>query len=196
MKIVFDFDETIVNTIHSVVDCYNDDYKEHENYIIPNPQCVQQWNMLDQLFLANNNFMNSIFEEKRFFEKLTVKDGMKEFISELQLDGHQVVICTKGTFKNISMKSEFINHHFPNVETIFMSIDNTTKSEINKSLIDMSYGIIIDDHQDNLFSSNAKYKICFAEYGLDKEWNYKWTEYSVKSVEELKHIITKIIKYD
>ena len=34
----------------------------------------------------------------------------------------------------------------------------------------MSDGIMIDDHPDMLNSSNAAVKICFGEYGWNKDW--------------------------
>ena len=41
---------------------------------------------------------------------------------------------------------------------------------IYKSSVDMSDGIMIDDHPDMLNSSNAAVKICFGEYGWNKDW--------------------------
>jgi len=51
---------------------------------------------------------------------------------------------------------------------------------MDKSSVDMSNGIFIDDVEDNLFSSNAKLKVLY-ENIPNADWNSKWRGERIKS---------------
>ena len=50
--------------------------------------------------------------------------------------------------------------------------ENVLKTHKDKSCVDMSGGIFIDDSSNNLITSNADIKFCF---GKEYPWNKDWT---------------------
>lgn len=106
-------------------------------------------------------------------------DNAKEVLSYLIHEGYEICIVSMGTTQNLAGKNIWIKENLPYVKFLGCNF-NTYK---DKSHIDMSDGILIDDEQKHLNKSNAKTKICFGdEYEWNKEWNgdrcYNW--YDVK----------------
>lgn len=66
------------------------------------------------------------------------------------------------------------NERYTFIKNVIM-ISGDVKTEgikMDKSSVNMCNSIFIDDHEDNLLSSNAKTKICF---GKEYDWNKNWT---------------------
>jgi 5'(3')-deoxyribonucleotidase len=85
-------------------------------------------------------------------------------------------LCSIGTYNNIHYKSAWIKENLPYVDkAIFI---NNRENTMNKSLVDMSGGIIIDDVAKNLETSNAEIKILFDN---DFSWNVGCTNYDFKT---------------
>lgn len=72
-----------------------------------------------------------------------------------------------GDTANLKLKDKWINDNLPWCEFIGVNF----KDYSDKSHIDMSESIFIDDSSNNLFSSNAARKLCFGEI---KSWNQDW----------------------
>ena len=65
----------------------------------------------------------------------------------------------------------WLREHFSNAYDDFIGIDIGKHND--KSHIDMSDGILIDDVANNLKSSNASDKICFGSFSWGEPWGGK-----------------------
>lgn len=118
-----------------------------------------------ELSLANKDCILSYFGQQRFFEKVEFMDNAFEVISNLLKVGYEICIVSMGTQQNLLGKEIWIKEHVPDISFIGINMIQYK----NKSHIDMSNGILIDDEKRYLDSSNAKIKICFGD-------KYKWNK--------------------
>jgi 5'(3')-deoxyribonucleotidase len=84
----------------------------------------------------------------------------KEVLKELN-NKYNIIICSIGTNMNLSRKAKWINQYLPFIKNCILI--NNGNSLMDKSIVNMKDGILIDDVGSNLISSNAKYKICFGK---------------------------------
>ena len=132
-----------------------------------------------ELYLANREYILSYFGLSRFFDNVEYMDNAYEVISNFINNGYEIYIISMGTPQNLLGKEIWLKENLPEVKFIGCNFE-TYK---DKSHIDMSDGILIDDEEKYLNSSNARMKICFGdEYDWNKEWTgircYNW--YDVK----------------
>lgn len=121
-----------------------------------------------ELSLTNKDYILSYFDQPRFFENVEFMDNAFEVISDLLKAEYEICIVSIGTQQNLLGKEIWIKEHIPDIA--FIGIDSSKYKD--KSHIDMSNGIFIDDEKRYLDSSNAKIKICFGdEYDWNKECN-------------------------
>jgi len=164
MKIFLDFDDTIVNARKGYCDVYAQLYSNCDNYVHPNWKSIDQWDLSHSCPLATID----IFETDLFFYDLEFKDNAYDNIKSLSKE-FEIIICTIGTYKNISKKSKWIKNRMPFVkQSIFI---NNGHNHMNKSIINMADSIFVDDVESNLVSSNARDRICFGE---EFAWNRNW----------------------
>ncbi len=174
INIFLDFDGTIVNSIKAYCDVYNQKYKEHSKFKLANPDNAYEWDMRDICPLEND--VSRVFDSKEFFDNLTFIDAyVPIYIKHLQ-NHYNIIICTIGTNYNIHHKSKWIANNLPSVkQAIYLVQTDDSGAIVDKSLPDMSGGIIIDDNIKNLDTSNAKIKILFGkEYAFNKDTNDKY----------------------
>lgn len=185
-KLYLDFDQTICNSIKSFCSVYSDIYKYHKDFKQPNWRKVNKWNFSDEAPLVEN--VEDIFADKRFFNRLEfIDENMKEVLYELNKI-FDITIVSIGTYKNISLKSLWIAKHLDFIQNSIFIVNKGCK--MDKSIIKMNKDdIIVDDHQNNLFTSSAGTKICFADCGI-KEWNEKWDGLRVQNSLELFNLIS------
>jgi len=163
-RIFLDFDGTIVNSRKAYCDVYSQLYSECEHYEHPSWRDVTEWDLSKMCPLSRED----LFDHDLLFYYLEFMNGAKSKLEKLSTD-FDIIICTIGTYDNISKKSQWIKNHLPYIKkTIFI---NHGRNHMDKSIIDMSGGIIIDDVSSNLHNSNAEIKICF---GDEFEWNKDW----------------------
>jgi len=166
-KIYIDCDGTIVNTTKRICDIYNEEFANHPDFKPARWQYVRSWDFVDECPLANKNIINCYFNRLDFYnEKLEYMENAKEIIYKL-LSEFCVQIPTLGYEDNLYYKEKWLKKDFPSVKYIGCNL-NIVK---DKSHIDMSGGILIDDNVANLKTSNADIKIC---YGDIYEWNEDW----------------------
>lgn len=167
-KLYIDFDNTLVCSIKCVCDLYNEDFKYFPDFKPVNWVDMKTWEF-NELNLASREYVLTYFGQPRFFEHLEFMDNAYEVLLKLINDGYEICIVSMGTSQNLLGKKIWLEKHLPGVK--FVGCDfNTYK---NKSHIDMSDGILIDDEKRYLDSSNASIKICF---GYEYEWNKDWKE--------------------
>ena len=166
INLFLDLDATIVDSSKAYCAVYNTYYSHLEGFKPADHTKVYQYNFSDECLLALQD-KSKIFGNQDFFDNLILFENAYEVLLSLK-DKYNIIICTLGDNDNISLKSQWIKENLPFVNNCIFINSNGINS---KSIVDMSGGIFIDDHQDNLFSSNAEYKYC---YGEVKGWNDKW----------------------
>lgn len=164
MKIFCDTDGTIINSIKRITDLYTEDFHLYKEFIPIHWTEINTWEM-SELSLANRNIILDYFSDFRFFDKkLEFMDNALEVLTELNKE-HEIIICTLGTQQNLKYKQEWFEKHLPFAKFIGIDLD---KYE-DKSHIDMSGSIYVDDLTKCLRTSNALYKLTFS--GNEYEFN-------------------------
>jgi len=201
LKIYFDFDGVLANTSKAFLDIVYYMYKNDENFEFPRWDKVEKWNFSNVAPFVKLEDIKTIFNKQALFDNLSfyydedlfsTKDLFNILASSKEFDLH---IATKGDENNLILKKEFILNNFsiPKKKIHLMQGLDMDKSEIN-----MSNAIHIDDHQDNLYSSNAKYKILFSFNGNVTNFNIEAMNdkeiLKAFSVEQLYELILKIKK--
>lgn len=164
-KLYVDFDGVIVNTIAAIVTMYNDDFKYYKDYKPVKWWKVKTWNFAE-CSCATPEYIDKYFNQPRFFNRLTYMDWAKEILNELK-NTYKITIVSAGYSPNLYGKSIWIKDKLPFCEFIGVNL----KEHEDKSCVDMSDGIFIDDSFHNLSTSNALFNICFGdEYAWNKDW--------------------------
>ena len=168
-NLYLDFDNTIVDTISAIVEMYNEDFSQHKDFKKVNSCDVKSWEF-KECNLATHKVINDYFCTQRFFDKLKFYEGSKPILRALS-HIYNITIVSHGYPQNLSLKENWVK------ENIFPSLCKNCDCEFvgvnweeypDKSHIDMTNGIFVDDSIANLKTSNAKYKIL---YGECFEWN-------------------------
>ena len=180
MKIFCDADETLFNSIDSVLIQLNRRFST--NYTMSE---VTEWDFKNIFPQITSIEIEEIFDSVEFFDNLTWKDGALDFIHKYYDD---ITIVTCGNATNLYLKELFIRHWFPSIK--FIGIESTV---MDKSSVDMSGGIMIDDNQKNLWSCNADYKILF-ENVPRADWNDEWNGFYGKNWDEIDELVGYIIE--
>lgn len=162
-KIFLDFDGTIVNSSKRFIEIYNELTNDKADWTK-----INNWNFSDQCSFLTNKMIGEIFAMKEFFVNLDFYNkNTLEIFNELK-QKYEILITTIGSPMNIAYKTKWIKDNLNHDNMILLSQNSTT---MDKSIVSMANGIIIDDHEDNLFSSDADMKISF---GVRKGWNKNW----------------------
>ena len=164
-KLYIDFDGTIVNTIKAIVDLYNEDFQYYKKFKPINWWEINTWDFTE-CNCATPEYINTYFNQQRFFNRIEYMDWAKKILDELS-DDYDITIVSSGYSPNLVAKALWINSKLPYCKFIGVNL----KEYKDKSHIDMSDGIFIDDSSHNLITSNAKINICF---GDKYEWNKDW----------------------
>ena len=163
----FDWDGCIVNTIKAITDLYNEDFQYYKKFNYINWIDVNTWDFAE-CSCASPEYINTYFNQQRFFDRLEYMDWAKEILDELK-DNYDITIVSSGYSPNLRAKEIWIRKNLPYCDFIGVNL----KEYKDKSHVDMSSDVIfIDDSANNLITSNAKLKICF---GDKYPWNKDWT---------------------
>src|SRR5574344_534405 len=174
-RLFLDFDGTIVNTIKSITDLYNDDFEFYDGFKPLTWDMVNTWNF-SECSCTTPEYINEYFNQKRFFDNLDCFDNSFEIIDLLRMT-LKITIVSTGDTPNLRIKEKWIKDKMPYCK--FIGVDLNKYKD--KSHIDMRNSIFIDDCEDNLKTSNASLKICFGdEHPWNKNWDgiraYNWYE--------------------
>lgn len=190
MKLFVDFDGTLVNSQMAILNVYKKalgfyyEYndrdeifrEEYNKFQVSNFWEIikenKKWDFSDVCPLIYNenyrvgiydsfNHVLDAFDNKAFFEEAEscFYDGALSSMDVLINLGITSIICTSGLPKNIELKVPFIHRHMPKASIIPIYLQGS--DGVGKTVINMEDSIFIDDHLDNLITSNAKYKILF-----------------------------------
>lgn len=163
-KLFLDFDSTITNSIKAVCDSYNILYQDHQGFIPAKWMYVEKWNFTDQCPLIEN--VHDVFEHDLFFKHLEFIDFRTEDVIKQLCEKYEVIVATLGTPLNIAKKVIWLRDNLPCIKEYVLLVNDRVK--MDKSVVNMSGAIFIDDHADNLDSSNAGHKIIFGDF---YDWN-------------------------
>jgi 5'(3')-deoxyribonucleotidase len=169
-KLFLDFDCTIVDSVKTYCNVYNSSYKEKEGFKEADHNKVNRYDLKDQCHLVDHQ--ETIFSNEEFFKRLEIMSYATEVIERLG-SKYELAICTIGTLDNISYKAQWIKNNLPFIKNVILisSDVGTNGIKMDKSCVNMKDSIFIDDHAENLLSSNAELKICF---GKEYQWNESW----------------------
>lgn len=161
-----DFDGVIVNARKAYCDVYSQLYSDYKYYQHPNWRDVKEFDLSKLCPLSRED----LFEHDLLFYELEFIEDAYNNLKVLSQE-FDIVICTIGTYNNISKKSNWIKHKLPFItSSIFINPNHDYRA--GKSVINMQNGVFVDDVSLNLFSSNAETKICFGEkFAWNEDWN-------------------------
>jgi len=169
IKIFCDLDNTVLMTIKAICEMYNEDYCSKEGFIPADWKKVNKYNFTDQCTLLSIENLDNYFCEERFFNKVKLMPGASYGLIALY-DEYELIFLSLGQIDNLNKKAYFVRSYFSGANIKFIGLDIEKYND--KSCIDMSNAIIIDDHSGILNNCNAMRKICF---GPVYEWNKDWT---------------------
>lgn len=187
IDLFLDFDDTICLTSKQFVKLANRKYKKEEDW-----NNIKRWDFKDLYPEITNNDIDNIFSSEDFFVDLELCENCLDTINSIK-DLVNIHIATIGTDKNLKNKMKWIKENL-NIDFNFNGILDTGIND--KSSVDMSGAIFVDDRTDNLRSSNANIKILYKNYH-----NYSWQQiepndniYVVDSWEQIYSILDFISK--
>ena len=162
IDLFLDFDDTICLTSKQFVKLANKKYKKEEDW-----NNINRWDFKDLYPEITNNDIDNIFSSEDFFVGLELCENCLDVINSVK-NLVNIHIATIGTDKNLKNKMKWIKENL-NMDFNFNGILDTGIND--KSSIDMSGAIFVDDRIDNLRSSNANIKILYRNYH-----NYSWQQ--------------------
>lgn len=164
----------ITNFIDAIVSLYNEDFQAYPNYHYIKPKDIHTWNF-EECKCANADIFNMYFNTPRFYRNLKFMDQADVFLWLLSYQ-FDFVIVSFGNPANLKLKKMWIDKKLKlfindskmlnQANTKFIGLDFAEYN--NKSCVDMSDGIFIDDTYEHLVTSNAKHKMVF---GKQYPWN-------------------------
>lgn len=175
-KCFIDMDGVITDTIGSIVSLYNDDFQYYKKFRKIHPSEINTWDFAE-CNCAAKEYINTYFNQPRFFERLQFMNTNTKRVIEKLKEKYDVTILTMGFSPNFVGKQLWAVKNLPDTKMTCINM----KEYDDKSHIDMSGAIFIDDKSENLRTSNASEKLLFGyEYSWNNDWNgkrlYDWTE--------------------
>lgn len=158
-------DNTLVESTKRIVELYNEDFRYYKKFHYVNWWEVNTWDF-KECNCASTEYINTYFNQPRFFDKLEMMPWVEFVINDLK-EFYNITFVSLGYSPNLKLKSQWIEKKFPDIPYIMVNM----KKHKDKSGIDMTDGIFIDDSYNNLITSNATEKICFGDV---YSWNEKW----------------------
>lgn len=166
LKLYCDFDGTYADTIQAICALYNEDFCYYPGFKKINWWEIDTWGF-EELSLASREYINEYFNQPRFFKVIHAYPYAMQIMMKLHEAGHEITIVSMGDAPNLIQKEAWVKKSLPFAG--FIGCDFAEYKD--KSHIDMSDGILMDDSRVNLETSNAKYKILF---GDNYPWNDGW----------------------
>lgn len=184
MRIYCDFDGVIVQTTKRIVEMYNEDFMYYKNFEKVDAAEVNTW-AFSELKLADKKTIDHYFNRFRFFKGLELMPDAKETMQKLTEEGHEIIVVTMGYSPNLKGKKIWLQENLPFVDFLGCNY----KQYPDKSHIDMSDGVFIDDSYSNLKTTNSPMPILFGE---SFEWNYDWKGIQKKNWKEMYEFLQEV----
>ena len=177
-----DIDGLVIDSLSTLCNIYN--ARNPDKNVTPSD--IKTWNCAEAFIGYTSDDIESMFSSDEFWEVVRVYSGIYNILYRLhRTDKFNVIFTSIGSSENIANKTKFLKREFPFVENHILLVKNAGCFP-GKQIVDMSNGIIADDSQTNLSTSNAKYKV-MVKFDGDKQWNSEWptNESVVHNPEEL-----------
>lgn len=183
--VIFDFDETIVASIESVLLTAN--YFNDYELKIGDLSKVRKWNLEDVLIGIKDDEVEDIFKTKMFFDLLKPYQSMIDAMEWFKNKGKTIVILSLGTPLNLHLKSKWIDDNLTGLFDYLILAGSQNSLKMDKSVFNYNKRcVLIDDNFDNLNTSPCEYKIMSKLYTQEPtEWSKGWQGLSISSGEEL-----------
>lgn len=166
IKLFIDADDTILKSSQTTIDILNKKF----NIIPPKTyDDVRDWGYKSIYGQCTNEIINDVYDSDEFFERVKIYEDFLDFYNSHEND-FEWYIVTKGHEKNIENKEKYFKEYLPQAKVIGCKFKSYDNKEYDKSHIDMSYGIQIDDRTDCLMGTNANIKILFKNRN-ERYWN-------------------------
>lgn len=194
IKLFIDADDTILESSKTTINILN------KRFNISPPKTyddISDWGYRSIYHQCTNEIVNEIYDSEEFFEQVKIHSNFMDFYNKYQ-NNFEWYIVTKGHERNINHKESYFAQHMPVATVIGCQFNSHKNENYDKSHIDMSYGIQIDDRLDCLLGTNAPIKILIKN---DKElyWNqtHKNNEpiYIVNNWNEAIEILTFMLEH-
>jgi 5'(3')-deoxyribonucleotidase len=174
MHLIFDFDNTLVDSPKALFDIYQERYND---YSIRYNEGLITWNM-GKLIPLDGKIVNSFFNEEDFFKHLIPYPNAVETLARLSKK-HTLEIASLHDVRGMKFKEDYIRNVFPMVDKI--SLYPLTE-KFDKS---MCFGqMAFDDRPDALASINANCKILMNLFDWNKECDKFLRAMDFKDVEK------------
>jgi 5'(3')-deoxyribonucleotidase len=173
-NLFLDFDGVPANSLKAYCDYY-------KRYYGGNPDWtkVKLYDLRDQCPDIPIDQVKHIFARKDFFKILQFMPNAYDVLQKLK-NNYTEILVSIGTFENISNKSIWVKKNMSFIKKAYFIYDEDCT--LDKSMIDMNGGIIVDDCAANLESSNADIKILFDN---NFNWNKGFINYDFKTYDWL-----------
>ena len=182
-KLLIDVDGVISNTAKSFCNMYNVLYFNKDGFVPADWHNTHKWDFNDECTLVTPEEADEMFDHKELYNNYSWMPDAIEVINKLCHD-YCIIIATIGTKENLRNKYYWLTDkiHVDAYYGVEMPIYG------DKSHIDMSGAIYIDDVAENLEKSNAEIKICF---GPVEDWNRNWDGIRCKTWKEVLNYLNK-----
>ena len=179
-----DFDNTIFNSALRICDLYNKHFRYYEDFVAAKPENIQRSDFSDVCPLANESNIRFFFNSPEFlavednggYYWMSQKEGNHIWTTKGYLETldrfFRIIIISTGDTSNLALKHKFVKKYLPFAD--FIGLEAYDKSEV-----DMSDGILIDDNIAHLRTSNAATKVL---YGQKRPWDDEMTEEEKKTI--------------
>ena len=184
-RVVIDLDGVVFDTIDRICALYNEDFEYYTGFTRVESTNINTWEFTE-LYCATPEYINQYFNQPRFFTGLKIMPCAKWIINKLA-DKYEIHFVSTGNMPNLRLKQIWKDQHFPYARLTGVNLDNHK----DKSHIDMSNSIQLDDRSDNLKTSNAAVKIC---YGKVYPWNEDWQGIRCETWSEVYGKIRKVVE--
>lgn len=195
--IYWDVDDVILNSGETIVELLNQ--KRQELGLQPRElKDLKDWGYKSILRDTNKNEIEALFESDNFWNRVKIKTEFIELIKSGILNSYNHRIVTKGSSINRKKKFKKLSEDLNELNwEYFIGIENNR----DKSVVDMTGGILIDDNYDNLVKTNAQIKILLKN-GLTTDYNTNYGKYGnidnlyiVETLEEVRQILEFNLKF-
>lgn len=161
IKVYLDFDSTLVNSTKRLVEMLNEKLDKNEDWTK-----IKKYNCEDLFPEVTQEEITTVFADKKFFHGLEIFENCLWTLWRYsKLFDYEIV--TIGCENNLYWKEKWCKKNLP----FKFKFNGIQKFGMGKGIdiCDMSDGIIVDDHNKNIETSNAKHKILYqGEY--ETEW--------------------------
>lgn len=185
IKVYLDFDNTLVDSNNAMIYLLNQEYGTDRKY-----EELKRYDFKDLFPKLTDEHCEELFGGWRLFGLLDFFESCYETLDYFK-KRCEYSLVTYGSKENLFCKEFWCKKHLPFIKNYYLLEFKEDNCGYDKSMIDMSDGIFVDDHIEYLRSSNAKVKILFRN-NHDGDWNEINNlddVYVVNSWKEIYHII-------